>query len=331
MSLSFVVSEKYKDQRVDKVLQELFPQSSVRSRKLLWQEWVISLNGRKTAAGATVRVGDVLCATPRETLSVTEATMPLSPSWQQAEKLQNKIPVLLKKHDAWLFFAKPRGLHCAAVAGRNFSLEEYLGSQEGTYGKVFLCNRLDAQTSGIVVAAQSAQGVQRWQDLEAQGLCEKRYVALVHGVRGGQGNITLEVCVKQALDTDKRKITRVLPQEAETVRQTHFTMLHPVLVQEYQNLCEFFPSFPQDSAEHALYMMGCTIYKGARHQIRAHAAHAGFPLWNDARYVRREVVQEECFLLHHGALHFQGQSVYCAPVWEKALQDASRMETFWLR
>ncbi len=301
--LSCIIGAAQAGQRVDKALLMLFPSTSTRERKSLWQKWTFTLNGRKAAAGDVVCVADVLCATPKEHVH--------PPCEQPSMALE---PRLLQETEHWLFFFKPRALHTAKVSGGAPSLESFLAQKKDIYGELFLCNRLDAQTSGIVAAARSAQGVQLWQDMEDRGLCQKRYVALVHGQ-------CFKARVRAALDTDKRKISRVLEQEAPALRHTYFFPLQSVDAKAYAALRPHFSAFaPYDGEE--LHLVGCTIYKGARHQIRAHAAHVGFPLWGDVRYVTRQVPDEECFLLHHGALFYEHGAVHCVAPWQGVLADA---------
>ncbi len=322
------ITEAQAGQRVDKALHMLFPNLSTRGRKLLWEEWHIQLNGRKVAAGVAVRTGDCLSASLKQGLKASvgaEKKACHAQQWEQQWE-QERSPVFLEAHEDWLFFSKPRGLHSAAVQGGSPSVEAYLQQNHETYGELFLCNRLDAQTSGIVVASRSEAGRAYWQDMENRGLCQKRYVALV------QGQVQKKA-VRAALDTDKRKISRVLDAEAPLLRHSYFFPLQKISAAEYATLQIYFPEFAafpeQDFREaHELNFVGCTIYKGARHQIRAHAAFAGFPLWGDRRYILRQALGEECFLLHHGALHYEHGVIQCAASWEEALQDTSAIKEF---
>ncbi len=313
-NLSVTIGEAYAGQRVDKALQILFPELSTRARKLLWETWYIFLNERKVSAGAMVREGDVLSAKPQGVLMGvgSESDMDALP--------QHLEPRLIEEREDWVFFFKPRGLHSVAVRGGLPSLEASLQQKEATYGELFLCNRLDAQTTGIVVAARSQRALAQWQEMENKGLCQKRYVALAQG-------FCRQTRVKASLDTHKRKITRVLYEEAPLLRQSAFFPLQEISEVEYGALRAYFPEFSEHMPEY-LTLMGCTIYKGARHQIRVHAAHAGFPLFNDTRYIMRKATSQECFLLHHGALHYEHGAVYCSAPWEAALQHTHAMTEF---
>ncbi len=237
-------------------------------------------------------------------------------------------PRLLTEHKPWLFFAKPAGLHTvrAGKKGGGKSLEDIIPRllpEEMPERQVFLCNRLDAATSGIVVGTYDAEAVSIWRNMEQAKQCRKLYVALV---AGHKDNPPPQMwTVPFALDTHKRKISRVLPTRAETTRHTQFLHLKTLTHAE----CVHYVRYTQDVMHHSfhlgeeclfqdrdIHLVGCRIYQGARHQIRAHAAHSAYPLWCDVRYAQRQIpAQEEVFFLHHGALFLPDITVTCLPSW----------------
>ncbi len=324
--LQMIVEEHEVGQRVDKALQRLYPKLSLRARKELWHTHVITLNGRKAAPGQTLCEGDVIAV--QEQAQKETSHVPNHESIHKAyADITAQIRFLAEK-DGWLFFHKPCGLHSTHLASGGYSLEAYLQEHAAHYGTLHLCNRLDCQTSGIVVAASQLKDVERWQSLEDAKKCQKRYVALVH-LPEQRDLSPSPIIVRAALDTHKRKITRVLDTQALQLRQTAFMPLGSLTAMEYTALRQHFSVFPE-IWNPSVAFMGCTIYKGARHQIRAHAAHAGFPLFHDVRYTQREAVQDEAFILHHGALYFGNEAIYAPPPWHKALgQDMrKRMQDF---
>ncbi len=318
--LSFIITDAYAGGRLDNALQELFPNLSLRARKALWNEYNIYIQGQKAKPGQAVMLDDEIRLVPK-----VVAQTPLHIQTQADE------PCLINTHEDWFFFSKPRGLHSQKIQGGNYSLEQWLAQQEKCYGKLFLCNRLDAQTSGIVVTARTHEAVKKWQALENKGLCQKRYVALVQN-QLTQGKLA-QMSVRCELDTHKRKITKVLDNEATTLRHSHFFPLHTINTAEYTRICQYFPDFPaqqtldRQDAER-IHLFGCIIYKGARHQIRAHAAKAGFALFNDVRYQEQCVPEHESFLLHHGSLYVGGVQVHCPLPFMEALDNAAPIHEF---
>lgn len=239
------------------------------------------------------------------------------------------IPRLLAAHGEWRFFYKPAGMH--TVAGRRSpSLE---GALPGLVTETpLLCNRLDSGTSGVVAAAVSPEAVEQWRHAESAGRCLKRYVALLHG------HMAAPLTAAWALDTRKRATSKVLRELAPALRRTRFTPLLTLRAGDLAALPQALSLWPDAlrrcPAAMPLTLAGCAIHKGARHQIRAHAARAGHPLWGDPRYGGKAAgteTEDDAFLLHHGALDAPGVAVRClCPRLEKLPQNHIEIITKYL-
>ncbi len=335
--LTLIVHGQYSGQRLDKALLAVLPHASTRERRRIWDHWRVLVNGKQCSAGHTVQTGDRVSFAPKE----AHVQEKLSP-WPHNDSALHKalaalyMPYCIGSYMQWHFFAKPSGLHTVRLADGGLSLEEILSQEYFPNRPFFLCNRLDALTSGIVVIAENEGSVAVWQELENAGLCQKKYIALVQAspnTPNTPNTLGTSLCVPYALDTHKRKITKVLEQKNVPLRHTHFLPLAHITAEEYTALCAYFLTFPPNFPSKPLTLMGCTIQKGARHQIRAHAAHAGFPLFQDRRYIERSVPQEESFLLHHGKLEFtlhggQTQHIVCPAPWQEIFHAHTSVKNF---
>ena len=153
---------------------------------------------------------------------------------------------------------------------------------------------------------------------EAGGRCRKGYLALL------SGSLEQEACVRRALDMAQRRGVRVL--DAETADATRWTWFRPLYRWQVEacrafarELCRRF-SLSVPSLPHSLTLAGCTIHRGARHQIRAHAAALGHALWLDGLYGPSSLPQspvdgQGAFFLHHGALHLPEARWMLPPDW----------------
>ena len=266
-----IVPDDLHGARLDQALVLVLPGSSLRERRRAWEQGVVLVDGRARAKG--------FCVTAGQRIELRQA--------ERAESSVEGARVLDTQGDFAALF-KPAGLHSAAIAGRdNVSLERLL--PELLPGKnAVLLNRLDQLTSGIVLAALTAGAAQRYYELEDAGQVTKEYAARVHGC------LEWPVTVKNALDTDNTKKTKVLPQEDES--PLRWTRVEPVdyLADQDQTLVK------------------AVIHKGGRHQIRAHLAHILHPIVGDPLYGEGE---EGRLHLHHGRLEFPGFIVQVAPEW----------------
>ena len=233
----------------------------------------------------------------------------------------------------YMAFVKPAGLHTAHIAESNTpSLEQSIACQwldyratgnispgsalpdfllsllpEQTTPSLYplsalpenaplLLSRLDAATSGLVPAATSAAAAERFKVLERTGLVCKYYLTVV------RGSLEKNLTITNALDTDTRKKTRVLEKfSADKTRHTEVFPLNTLTI----------PSF-QDTGEN-LSFAAVRIKRGARHQIRAHLAYAGFPLLGDALYGPDPETQN--LHLHHACLTMPDFFAFCLPAW----------------
>lgn len=360
-------------QRLDVVVGLLFPACSARARRRLWNSHSILVNGKARPCGFMVRLGDTIsaCPLPNALPDALPGTLPAQKPSFQPWMTADQPPHIIMEQKELLFLYKPSGLHTAQLAGRGGpSLEALLPSllspsaSPSSAGetappashKVQLVNRLDCGTSGIVVAARSAHSATLWQGMENAGLCQKHYLTLL------SGHLTAPLVMRHNLNVDSRRVTKVLPsQSTNPLRHSRITPLGTMTAAALQELRAALDptslSLPpatqvrpdreaERDAKNSVYTVAlCTISKGARHQIRAHASHAGFPLWGDSLYTPTDRTNvdgrttakvdadadanlgtNQYFLLHHGRLVLSGAVIQCLPPWfpllPKHIQDA---------
>jgi 23S rRNA pseudouridine1911/1915/1917 synthase len=320
--------------RLDKALGDILPELGLRGRRRMIENNSVLVHGIARKAAFVVRAGAVitLLEQPADTapqLSSAHAGRSTGLPAALPPSIGGNARALERQGD-FIFFCKPAAMHSVHLAGSaETSLETLLPSLAASLPQantaqpedLHLVQRLDYGTSGIVAAAAKPLAALHWRDMEDRGLCCKRYLALVCGA------LDTDITATAELDMAKRRHTKVLPSQAPALRHTQFTPLAQLLPQEYAPLCAL--AYPQGSVPSAnsLSLVGCTIHKGARHQIRAHAAAAGFPLWGDALYGGGEGF----FFLHHGALDSPLCSVRLAPAWLNLLPfPLARIAEQWL-
>lgn len=202
--------------------------------------------------------------------------------------------VLIVARDArFAALDKPGGLH--TVAGKESSLETLLPGMGLNGWK--LVNRLDGLTSGLVLAARRDVDRALYKSWQEQGLVSKWYLAVVHGecpameLRG------------RILDA-KRTVVRVTGSDDAPLRWT-----------------QIFPLIPLGATT----MVLARIFKGRRHQIRAHLAHAGHPILGDPVH---GLAESGGLFLHHWRIDMPGFSASTDPGWDgfdSGLAEATRI------
>lgn len=131
-----------------------------------------------------------------------------------------------------------------------------------------VCNRLDRNTSGIVLAGVSLTGSRELSRMLRERSLEKYYLALV------SGNMTAPMEVTAYLQKDaatNRVTVSKQPSEGSMQIETHYK---PIQWMEEYTLLEV------------------KLITGKSHQIRAHLAYLGHPVLGDAKYGNREQNRE---------------------------------------
>ena len=124
-----------------------------------------------------------------------------------------------------------------------------------------LCNRIDRNTGGIVIAAKTAMALRVMNQKIKDREMDKRYLAIVEGTPKPR-----EGSLKGYLFKDEKKnrvfVTDKMQPGAKTC-QTNYKVL---------------------SSRDGLSLVECELITGRTHQIRAQFAHAGHPLLGDGKY-----------------------------------------------
>lgn len=320
-------------QRLDRALAVLLPDMGLRGRRRCIAQGRILINGRSRPAAYRLRVDDEIllleeAAATAASADATQAGRAPEPAYDglaRACALPADLPRLLARQDDYCFLYKPALLHSVALAGsKTPSLEALLPRllPEQVVAPRLL-QRLDYGTSGIVCAALSEAAATAFRRAEAAGQCEKRYLAILDGILPGP------LTARQGLRTDDRRRSRVRADADDSLRWTNFWPLHCWSGEEAARALAGLrcgavgAKFAADAAR-GLTLAACRIRRGARHQIRAHAAALGYPLWGDLVYgLGQEGAPESGaaapsgagFFLHHGGLRLPNARCALMPAW----------------
>ncbi len=212
----------------------------------------IALNGKPCERDTPLAAGDILSFSPPE---IPEPEVP--DSWR-----------ILDEDERYLFIDKPAGLPChPSGIYRTKTLWNFL---QPAYGTLHLVNRLDRETSGIVVAAKNGEAAGRAARSMAEGGWQKEYRVVVEGaVREpfeARGYL-----VSDERSPVRKKLTfipeRLLSAPPEGSRYAH-TLFRPVA--EKNGMTELIAE----------------LLTGKTHQIRATLHGLGFPVTGDKLYGR---------------------------------------------
>ena len=124
-----------------------------------------------------------------------------------------------------------------------------------------LCNRIDRNTGGIVIAAKTAEALRIMNQKIKDRELDKRYLAIVEGTPKPQQGSLKGYLFKDA--KQNRVFVSDKPQTGAKTCQTNYKVL---------------------ASQKGLSLVECELITGRTHQIRAQFAHAGHPLLGDGKY-----------------------------------------------
>ncbi len=124
-----------------------------------------------------------------------------------------------------------------------------------------LCNRIDRNTGGIVIAAKTAEALRVMNQKIKDRELDKRYLAIVEGAPKPQAGSLKGYLFKDA--QKNRVFVTDTPQPGSKSCQTNYKVL---------------------ASKNGLSLVECELITGRTHQIRAQFAHAGHPLLGDGKY-----------------------------------------------
>ena len=251
-------------QRLDKFLGKRFktlPKSLM--YKYLRTKY-IKLNGKKSAPEAMLCEGDIL------TLYIKDEFFDAPKSYEFLKA--GKTLDIIYEDENLLLLDKKAGVitHQDAKYDSdtlNLRVQRYLyekGEYDPEKDKAFspaLCNRIDRNTAGIVIAAKNAEALRIINRMIREREIEKYYLCIVKGTPTPQ-HAVITACHSKDESTNTVKITDTLHENSKEII-TEYTVLDS---KDGMSLCEIL------------------LHTGRTHQIRAHMAHIGHPLLGDTKY-----------------------------------------------
>ncbi len=263
----FTIGANDAGQRLDRFLAKAVPLLPASLAQKYIRIKRIKCNGARTARDARLNAGDVL------QLYINDEFFD-KPSQENAflTVAAPKLTIVYEDEHILLVDKRP-GLavhpHDGAEYGRTlidhiqaylYQKREWRPREENSFTPA-LCNRIDRNTGGIVIAAKTAQALRVMNQKIKDRELDKRYLAIVEGTPKAK-----EGSLKGYLFKDEKK-NRVFvtdkPQPGAKTCQTNYKAL---------------------ASSNGLSLVECELITGRTHQIRAQFAHAGHPLLGDGKY-----------------------------------------------
>ena len=310
----FKIAENAAGQRLDRFLGKILPEADTAFLHRMLRKKNITRNDKKAEGSERLAAGDVIRVwLSDETYQKFSGTARREQRFPQWEGLQDAI---VFENDCLLALNKPVGMLTQKAAPSDVSVNEYmLGylAAKGEYVperpgefKPGVVNRLDRNTSGLVLAAKSLAVAQALSEQLREKQLRKFYLACVNG------EVREAMRLSAFLYKDKtgnRVCIRETKKSAED-REIQ-TAFRPLAVRDNLSLLEV------------------ELLTGRSHQIRAQLAAIGHPIIGDpkygnraenSRFMQRYGLKHQ--LLHAYRLRFPTETAALATLSEKTISSA---------
>ena len=266
----FIIGKNDSGQRLDRFVGKavpLLPESLLQKYIRLKR---IKLNGKGSKRDVRLNEGDVLNLYINDEFFEKPCE---ENSWLKVGA--PKLDIVYEDENILLADKKP-GVLCHSAGSWDYNtlianIQAYLAQKgewkpkEETSFTPALCNRIDRNTGGIVIAAKNAETLRIMNEKIKEREIEKYYLCAVKGrPKPPAGRL------ENYLFKDASKNRVYVKEKDEPGAKTAVT--------EYKTICSKGP----------LSLLECRLLTGRTHQIRAQLSHAGYPLLGDGKYGREQ-------------------------------------------
>lgn len=261
-------------QRLDKFICKLLPAMPKGMLYKLIRKKDIRRNGSRCSGTDILAEGDVL------TMYIKDEFWKRPASSQSFQHAKGRVQVMYEDPDILVVY-KPKGMYAHSSLGSKditlldevqqylYKKGEFIPEEEQSFAPA-LCNRIDRNTEGLVIAAKNAAALRNMNKAIRERQIDKVYLTIVSGVLPS----TSAVC-RAWLKKDHRNNKVTVSGKAEG--------------EGWQEICTKYKVLAN---KNGMQLVGVELLTGRSHQIRAHLSYLHAPVLGDPKYGGRSDMEE---------------------------------------
>lgn len=268
--IKITINERDSGQRLDKYLRKYLEKSTSGFLYKMLRKKNITLNGGKAAGSEILRPSDeITLFLSDETIRKFGGADRHYRPYEKAYEAYGELEIVFENEHVFVV-NKPAGILTQKASPEDLSLNEWLigyllekgkiSEEELRTFKPSVCNRLDRNTSGLVLCGKTLAGSQKISALLKNRSLRKFYCLYVKGRVTESSQI--EGYLKKKEETNKVEIC-----EGETAEASYIKTAYKPL-KNYRDIT----------------MLEAELITGKTHQIRIHLASIGHPVLGDYKY-----------------------------------------------
>ncbi|MBP5595215.1 MAG: RluA family pseudouridine synthase [Pseudobutyrivibrio sp.] len=296
------IKENDSNQRFDKYLKRVLSEASTSFIYKMLRKKNITLNDKKADGSEKLNIGDVVKIWfSDETFEKMSGGQKEDPLYKSLKSVPFDINIIHEDQDM-IIINKPSGIKSQKDSDDDVSINEMAISYMINNGQLSeesfkhfhpsICNRLDRNTSGLILFAKNLPCAQRLGQALKERSCTKMYRAIVLG------------------DIDKsQKIDGYLSKDETTNKVT----IHDKPTKDSKPIKTAYRPLKKLSDDMTL--IEIHLITGRTHQIRAHLASIGHPILGDNKYGNTIINKKHKIkgqLLHAYSIEFENGEKYVA-------------------